>query len=250
MPEVTSISNVVGSIVGVLGGVTGLISLINQSRQTEIMEKGLERAFDAPEGETGKGFERKIRAVINRRLRDTQTKMQKDFDARLNQIEQELKADHITEYKHILMNLSESLRDGKTISDLAEEAKRIRGEILMAQEHIQAETGKNSNDIAIQGREIGGLHQQVEDMQKGIVFHDSVLKQMRLIAEQLIKIASPSETRGQWQVIDQDDGATQRATVEHDRPMSHNEIANTNEITGHDPMASQDETSGRDSASY
>lgn len=214
----------------------------------------LERAFETPEGETGKGFERKIRAVINRRLSETRAKMRQDFDARLNQIEQELKADHITEYKHILMNLSESLRDGKTISDLAEEAKRIREEILMTQERIQAETGRNSSDIVTQGQEISGLHQQVGDMRKGIEFHDSVLKQMRLIAEQLIKIANPWDISSQSQratVIDQDDVAPQ-----HDELMSRNErarqnmVTNASEMMGQDFMASQDERMEHDSTSH
>lgn len=244
MPDVSAVTTIVGSVVGVLGGITGVVSLVNQRRQTEIMEKGLERAFDVPEGETGKGFERKIRAIITRRLTETRAKMKQDFDARLYQIEQELKADHITEYKHILLNLSESLRDGKTISDLAEDAKRIRGEIQVTQEHIQAETGRNSGDIAIQGREIEGLHQLVEDMRKGIEFHDSVLTQIRLIAEQLVKIASPGEKISQSQVIDQDEGASQRQTLGGDKLMRPDDLAVQEET------ANESETRGDDGPPY
>jgi hypothetical protein len=105
MLDVSAVPNIMGSIVGILGGATGVVSLVNQHRQTQLMEIGLERAFETPEGAAGKGFERKIREVINRRLSDTRAKMRQEFDARINHIEQELKADRITEYSCILLNL-------------------------------------------------------------------------------------------------------------------------------------------------
>lgn len=106
------------------------------------------------------------------------------------------------EYKHILTNLSDLLHDGKTISDVADDVKRIRGEILATQESIQIQSGRNSDEIVALEREITQLQQRVEDMRKGIGVHDSVLKRMRSIAEQLLQITSQPETAGQdWMMV-------------------------------------------------
>lgn len=223
------VATIVGSIVGIVGGATGIVSMVNQRKQTQIMEIGLERAFELPEGETGKGFERKIRTLLTKRLYDTRTRLKQEFDTRINQIEQELKADHIMEYKHILTNLSDLLRDGKTISDVADDVKRIRGEILATQESIQTQSGRNSDEIVALEREITQLQQRVEDMRKGIGVHDSVLKRMRSIAEQLLQITSQPET------------------ARHDAMIEPNDVANQNETAGQDWMMVRDKIVGQDS---
>lgn len=243
MLDVTAVTNIVGVIIGVLGGATGVVSLVNQRRQTQIMEVGLERAFETPESSTGKAFERKIREVINRRLSDTRAKMRQEFEARINPIEQELKAEHITEYTRILLNLSESLRDGKTISELAEEAKRIQDEILADQERIVAKSDRNSSDIAVQGLEIGELQRQLEIIQQGIAFHDSVLKQMRWIAEQMMQITNPREITSQSKTVTmivQDDAVDQSEKANYDEMVTHPEVANEGEMAGQDAMTGQD----------
>lgn len=193
------VATIVGSIVGIIGGVAGVVSSVNQHRQTRIMEIGLERAIEAPEGDTGTGIESKFTALVNKRLSDTRRNLRDEYRPRLERIEATLHERQSMDMgsQTIIRNLSESLRDGKTISDIAEEARRIRGEIAAAQERILAESGRYSTDIAALGREVEGLQQQIEDMRNGIGYHDLVRMQIRLIGEQLLRMTSQDRTMSQ-----------------------------------------------------
>lgn len=185
---------IVSTSAGVLGVVAGLGSFVNQRRQTQIMQAGLEKEiakeFEEPESDSEVQMESKLKGVINRRLNDVRKKMRDEFNPRFVQIEQNLRQDYITEYSHILANLSQLLHDEQDIRGVANEVRAIRAEIVEAKERIMAETGRYTTDIAMHGREIEALQQKLDDMSQGIGYPDMVRAQIRAIAQQLLQMTS------------------------------------------------------------
>lgn len=192
--SVFDIATIVSTSAGVLGVVAGLGSYVNQRRQTQIMQAGLEKEiakeFEEPESDSGVQMESKLKGVISRRLNDMRKKIKDDFNPRLDQIERQLQQDYITEYSRILANLSQLLHDEQDILGIANEVRAIRAEIIQAQERIMAETGRYTSDIATHGREIGMLQQQLDDVRHGIGDPDTLRAQIRAMAQQLLQMTS------------------------------------------------------------
>lgn len=178
------VTAMVGTIGGIFGSLMALGSVVYQRRQTQLMAVGLEKSFEISEGETGTESERKLRAVINKRLSENRVKLRQEFVPRLDRLEQILDDNHIKDCGSNLATLIRLLDDQQDIKDLADDATRKHTEIMTVQERVLAETGRYSADIATHGREIEVLQQQLEDLQNGI------RTQIRAITQHLLQMTS------------------------------------------------------------
>lgn len=232
---------------GIVGCISGLGSVAYQRRQTQLME----RAIEAPEGDTD-AKESKFTALVNKRVSDTRKILRDEYRPRLAEIERVLRDSHIAEYTDVLgkvfKQLDDAAQDAARIKAIAEEAGRVQNEIGSLQESIQAKSSKNSSDIDALGHEINGLVQQIENMRKGIEVHDSVVKRVRSIAEQLLQITSQPETAGQDGIAGQNEMLRHDEVANQDEAVRHDWMMQRDEMMGHGWVTSEDGMIGQDSA--
>ena len=200
--------------IGIVGAVTAVGSLFYQGIQTNIMRTQVEKAFD-PEGEGGtKGtaFERRLRAHINRRLTDVRYELRSEYKPRLASLEDQLKtinyqtlmqffadigsrqATAATTIEEKVARAVEVERFGEELAinlhQVLEEAERAKEAISVSEQRILAESGKYDYDIATHTQQLDSLGRQVENLRTSMNTQEQTRLIIRLIAENLLRLAS------------------------------------------------------------
>ncbi len=178
MPDIASI---IGPVGGAVGTVVAVFSLLYLRRQTQIAETQLDkrievtitRDLDAPEGAVNS----KVRTYLNGRLSDIRRQMRDEFGARLDElgarlgvIEQGLHANHLLEYQDIVNN-----------------AVRLVNE----QKDAINSFGDYQNRVATLAQDLQRLQSAYDDIRNGVGDQEMVRRQIRGIAEQLLKMTGP-----------------------------------------------------------
>lgn len=171
MPDFASI---IGPVGGAVGTVVAVFSLLYLRRQTQIAETQLDkrievtitRDLDAPEGAVNS----KVRTYLNGRLSDIRRQMRDEFGARLGVIEQGLHANYILEYQDIVNNAVRLVNEQKDAINTF---------------------GDYQNKVATLAQDLQRLQSAYDDIRNGVGDQEMVRRQIRGIAEQLLKMTGP-----------------------------------------------------------
>lgn len=201
-------------VFGLVGAITGIYSLAIQSRQTEIMEAGLEKALDvdSTDSDTGTAREKRVRGLINRRLADVRYTMRQEFNPRFTEIEERLKDANYQTLVELLLEIrnrqaiatQEIANASREVSEqaarfaeeiaanaqqLLDEARRVRAEIATSEQRILAESGRYESDIAAHGSEIENLAQQIGSIREVLNSQEQTRVILRSLGEQLLRMS-------------------------------------------------------------
>ncbi|GEM_PF-5286223 len=217
----------IGIGLGIFGSLTALGSMIYQRRQTQLMEVGLERALESPEGDSGTSLEKRLRMIINNRLSSFRSRMRaeikQDVDPRLTEIERLLQIPTNESALHLWheiatkqASLDALLRDIQDAQQkiaaieqhIVEEAERTKyamqmegqrileelvgakQEIDATEQRIVAQSGRYDSAITAHGSQIEELRSRTEDLQKALGSEENTRVVLRLIGQRLMELSN------------------------------------------------------------
>lgn len=173
----TGTFNLVGSVVGIVGGVvaiiTAIFSMTQLHRQTLHMESQVDKAIEvkitrdleAPEG----GVDSTLRVYLTKRLGDVRSQLRQELGSRIDELGSRI-------------DRTERALAGSHIDD----AVKLWADQREAVDNVRESTGK----VYELEQEVRNLHQVVTDIRNGVGDQTMVRSQIRGIAEQLLRMTS------------------------------------------------------------
>lgn len=182
-------SAVIGTATGIAAVLVSGFSTWFQHRQIQLMERGLDAAFDSDTSDsaTTNKMERKFRALLNKRLSDVRGKMRQEFRDEINR---QFQAGPLTQYSDSMLGISKLLADQAAITELARDSNKAKVEIESMRDQVFAETGKYASELETHNREIEAIAQRLETLRVRLNYLDMLRGQMQQIGQQLVQITS------------------------------------------------------------